>query len=150
MASSRRLRSSSHSSSSISASLASTASKPEHPTQKEVKLLFKKLCRRYQKRQTPLADHEMEPLWMLRDHLNFEDFITWRDQVGVKKGVVYEDGKVLFNEWPVPPHEQIVSEINSQFSRQFSTPFSGTPHYPVFVGDGTTGICLLSRMNLTS
>jgi hypothetical protein len=92
----------------------------------------------------------MEPLWMLRDYLNFEDVITWRDEVGVKKSVVFEDGKVIFNEWPVPPHEHIVSEINTQFITQFSSPFSGTPHYPVFVNDGTTGIYLLSRMNLTS
>ena len=44
------------SSSSLSiASLASTTPKPEPPTQKEVKTLFKKLCRRYLKQQAPLS-----------------------------------------------------------------------------------------------
>jgi hypothetical protein len=63
----------------------------------------------------------------------------------VKKGVVFEDGKVIFNEWPVPPHKHIVSEINTQFISQFSSPFSGTPHYPVFINSGTTGTYLLFK-----
>jgi hypothetical protein len=28
--------------------------------------------------------------------------------------------------------------------------YRGTPHYPVFVNDGTSGIHLLSKMNLMS
>ena len=123
---------------------------PDPPTQIEIKALFKKLCRRYMKRQTPPADKEMEPLWRMREYVDVEDIIAWRDEVGVRKGVVCEDGKVIFNEWPVPPHEQIVSEFNTQFVTQFSSIFSGTPHYPVFINNGTTGIYLLSRMNLTS
>jgi hypothetical protein len=150
------LTTSSSSSSSIPVSLASTpvslasiTPKSKPPTQKELKSLFKKLCRSYLKKQAPLAHKEMEPLWMLHDYLNFEDVIKWRDEVGVKKGMVFEDGKVMFNEWLVPPHEHIGSEINTQFIKQFSAPFSGTPHYP-FINNGTTGIYLLPRMNLTS
>ena len=86
----------------------------------------------------------------MREYVDVEDIIAWRDEVGVRKGVIYEDGKVIFDEWPGPPHEQILSEFNTQFATQFSSIFSGTPHYPVFVNDGTTGIYLLSRMNLTS
>ena len=102
------------------------------------------------KRQTPPADKEMEPLWRMSEYVDVEDIITWRDEVGVRKGVVCEDGKVIFDEWPDRPYEQIVSECNMQFGSQFSLIFSGTPHYPVFINDGTTGIYLLSRMNLTS
>ena len=89
----------------------------------------------------------MEPLWKMQEHIEFEDIVAWRDEVGVRKGVVYENGRVLFNEWPVRPHEQIVNEFNSQFDRQYMSPYAGTAHYPLFRNDGTTGI-YLSRMNL--
>ena len=92
----------------------------------------------------------MAPLWRMRTYVDVEDIIVWRDEVGVKKGVVYEDGKVIFNEWLMAPHEQIVSEFNTQFISQFSIIFRGTPHYPVFVNHGRTGIYLLSRVILTS
>jgi len=84
----------------------------------------------------------------MREYVDFEDIIAWRDEVGVRKGVVYENGRVLFNAWPVRPHEHIVDEFNSQFHTQYKSPYSGTPHYPVFTNDGTSGI-YLSRMNLT-
>ena len=99
------------------------------------------------KRQTPPTDKEMEPLWRMREYIDFEDIVAWRDEVGVRKGVVYDEGKVLFNEWPAPPHEFIVDEFNFQFNTQYKSPYSGTPHHPVFINDGTTGI-YLSRMNL--
>lgn len=89
----------------------------------------------------------MAPLWRMREYVDFEDIIAWRDEAGVKKGVVYENGIVLFNQWPVPPHEHIVSEFNAQFNDQFSSTFRGTPHYPVFTNDGTSGIYLSRRMN---
>jgi hypothetical protein len=89
----------------------------------------------------------MEPLWRMREYIDFEDIVVWRDEVGVKKGVVYDGGKVLFNESPVPPHEAIVDTFNSQFITQYKSPSSGTPHDRVFVNDGTTGI-YLSRINL--
>ena len=99
------------------------------------------------KRQTPPTDQEMEPLWQMRDYVEFEDVIAWRDEVGVRKGVVYDEGNVIFNAWPVPPHEYIVNEFNSQFHAQYMSPYTGTPPYPVFTNAGTTGI-YLSRMNL--
>jgi hypothetical protein len=60
----------------------------------------------------------MEPLWRMREYIDFEDIVVWRDEVGVKKGVVYDEGKVRFNEWPFPPHEAIVDTFNSQFITQ--------------------------------
>jgi hypothetical protein len=117
------------------------------PAKTEIKTLFKKLCRKYLKTQTPPTDKEMEPLWEMREYIDFEDIMVWRDEVGVKKGLVYENGRVLFNEWPVPPHEHIVDEFNTQFSAQYKSPYIGTAHYPVFTNDGTQGI-YLSRMNL--
>ena len=117
------------------------------PERAEIKTLFQKLCRQYMKRKTHPTDEEMEPLWRMREYVDFDDIIAWRDEVGVRKGVVYENGKVLFNEWPMRPHEHIVDEFNSQFVTQYKSPYSGTPHHPVFTNDGTSDI-YFSRMNL--
>ena len=91
----------------------------------------------------------MVPLLRMREYVDVEDIVAWRYEVGVRKGVVREDGKVIFKVWPEHPHEQIVFEFNTQFATQFSSMFSGTPHYPVFIRP-ITGIYLLSKMNLTS
>jgi hypothetical protein len=112
-------------------------------------MLFKKLCRRYLKLRRPPPDKEMEPLWRMREYVDVENIRKWRDEIGVKKGVVCDDGKVIFDEWPDSPHEDIISEFNAQFI-EFASIYRGTPHYPVFVNKGTSGIHLLSRMNLTS
>ena len=83
----------------------------------------------------------------MQPFIEFDDIAAWRDEVGVRKGVVFENGRVLFNDWLVRPHEQIVNEFNTQFFAQLTAPYVGTVHYPVFINDGTTGI-YLSRMNL--
>ena len=113
-------------------------------------MLFKKLCRRYLKLRRPPPDKEMEPLWRMREYVDVENIRKWRDEVGVKKGVICDDGKVIFDEWPDSPYEEIISDFNTQFIAQFASIYLGTPHYPVFVNNGTSGIHLLSRMNLTS
>jgi hypothetical protein len=51
-------------------STTSTSSKPDAPTQHEIKLLFKKLCRRYVKLRRPPPDEEMEPLWRMREYVD--------------------------------------------------------------------------------
>ena len=86
----------------------------------------------------------------MRSYVDVEDIIVWRDEVGVKKGIVCDDGKVIFNKWLVDPHEDIVNEFNTQFIIQFSGLYVGTPHHPMFLNKATTGIYLLSRMNLRS
>ena len=78
-------------------------------------MLFKNLCRRYLKLRRPPPDKEMEPLWRMREYGDVENIRKWRDEIGVKKGVVCDDGKVLFDEWPDSPHEDIISEFNAQF-----------------------------------
>jgi hypothetical protein len=122
---------------------------PDPPTQEDIKIIFRKLCRRYLKLRHPPTDNEMEPLWKIRDHVDIENIRKWRDQVGIKKGVICDNGKIIFDEWPDPPHEQIISEFNAQFI-EFASTYRGTPYYPVFVNEGTSGIHILLRMNLTS
>ena len=97
----------------------------------------------------PPPDEEMERLWQMREYVDLDSIRKWRDEVGVKKGVICDDGKVIFDEWPDSPHEDIISEFNCQFT-EFASMYRGTPHYPVFFNDGTSGIHLLSKMNLTS
>jgi hypothetical protein len=92
----------------------------------------------------------MEPLWRVSEYVNYEDIIRWRDEAGVRKGVIVDGGRVRFEEWPVEPHECMVTEFNQQFSDQFSSIYRGTAHYPMFVNAATTGIYLLPRMNLMS
>ena len=62
-----------------------------------------------------------------------------------KKGVC-GDGKVIFNEWPVKRHEQIIPDLNTQFISQFASIYRGTRHYPVFVNEGTSGIHILFKI----
>jgi len=113
-------------------------------------MLFKKLCRCYMKLRRPPPDKEMEPLWRMHEYVDIDNIRKWRDEIGVKKGVICDHGKVIFDEWPDAPHEQILSEFNTQFITQFSSIYLGTPLYPAFVNDGTSGIRLFSIMNLTS
>jgi len=86
----------------------------------------------------------------MQEYVDVENIRKWRDEIGVKKGVICDDRKVIFDEWPEKPHEQIISDFNTQFIAQFASIYLGIPHYPVFVNDGTSGIHLLSRANLTS
>jgi hypothetical protein len=86
----------------------------------------------------------------MRECVDMKDIITRSDEVGAKKGVV-DDGRVIFREWScVEPLAEIISEFNTQFAAQFSYMFLKTPQYPVLVNTGSTGIYLLSRMDLTS
>ena len=125
------------------------ASQPGPPTQNEIKMLFKMLCRRYLKLHRPPPENEMEPLWRMRKYIDVENIRKWRDEIGVKKGVICDDGKVIFDEWPDSPHEDIVSEFNVQLA-EFASIYRETPHYPVFLNKGTEGVHLHLRMNLTS
>ena len=40
--------------------------------------------------------------------LDLKTVFTWCDEVGVRRGVLYEDGKIEFDKWPAPPHDDIV------------------------------------------
>jgi hypothetical protein len=83
---------------------------------------------------------DMETIWKFKKYFDFEDFVLWKDQVGIKKGVMFdEDGMIIFQECLIHPHDQIIGEFNSQFDCQFMSFFANTLHYPLWVNDGTTG-----------
>jgi hypothetical protein len=83
----------------------------------------------------------MQALWDVREYIDFEDVILWRDEIGVKKGIVLDDdGKITFTQWPLRIHEEIVSLFNTQITNQFSTPYWATAAFPVLVNTGAEGI----------
>lgn len=94
----------------------------------------------YMRLQRPPSGKEMETIWKFKKHIDFEDFVLWKEQIGIKRGLMFdEDGTIIFEDWPLGPHDLIIDEFNSQFDRQFKSSFANTPHYPLWVNDGTTG-----------
>jgi hypothetical protein len=107
---------------------------------KAVEKTFKRLSRWYMTHQRPPSPQQMQPLWNGKANIDFEDFVQWKAEVGLKHGAVFEeDGTILFDEWTVPPHDQVIIEFNAQFDRQFRAIYANTNYYPVWIGDGTTG-----------
>ena len=87
----------------------------------------------------PLKD--MAALWRVKDAVNFEDFVVWKDEVGLKRGTLFEtDGKIKFLECTVKPHDQIITEFNSQFDRQIMSIYANTPLYPQWTNDIMTDL----------
>jgi hypothetical protein len=129
---------------SISTPTMSTASTPcnnDAPDPQTTKKAFKKLCRWYLKNQRIPSPERMQILWDARAEIHFEDYVVWKDEVGLKRGTVFEeDGTIRFLEFPTRPHDQIVGEFNSQFDRQFMSFYANTPLYPQWASDGTTDV----------
>ena len=88
----------------------------------------------------------MEPLWNCQQDIDFEDMVRWRDEVGVKRGIIYDGGKIIFDRFADAPHDEVVGEFNWQFDRQFGAPYVGTANYPAWVHHGTRGIYLLAEL----
>jgi len=85
----------------------------------------------------------MEGLWAEKASITFEDIIHWKNDIGLKRGVLFdEDGTVLFEEWPGRPHDVIIDEFFSQFFSQLRNPYLNTVHNPTFRNHGTEGINL--------
>jgi hypothetical protein len=56
-------------------------------------------------------------------------------------GVIFdEDGTSTVKEWPIRPHCHIVDELNTEFVTQFKYIYASTPHYPLWINEGTNGI----------
>jgi hypothetical protein len=90
----------------------------------EIKKLFKQLSRSYMSKRRIPSDKEMQGLWAEKASITFEDIIHWKDEIGLKRGVLFdEDGTVLFDEWPIRPLDAISDEFNLQFSNQLRHPY---------------------------
>ena len=88
----------------------------------------------------------------LKEAYGWRDIIEWRDQMGIKKGIIFdEDGSIFFEEWPDRPHDQIVGEFTLMFSSQFRSPYQNQAAiHPTFDEDGSTGnnLFLQSRIDI--
>ena len=102
------------------------------------KRLFKKLARSYLKKRAPPDPESMRELWEYKDILDLKTVFTWRDEVGIRRGVLYEDGKIEFEEWPLPPHEDIIDLFEIIFRRQFISPWPSDLN-PTFDGIHSQG-----------
>jgi hypothetical protein len=91
------------------------------------------------KRRIP-SDKEMQRLWAEKASITFEDIIDWKDEVGLKRGVLFDaDGTILFEEWPIRPHDVIIDEFSIQFFNQLRYPYTNTVHRPTFRNHGKEG-----------
>jgi len=87
------------------------------------KRVFKQLARSYVDKRLPPHQDQMRELWKYKDVLDLETVLTWRDEVGIRRGVLYDDGKVEFEEWPRPPHEDVIDIFENNFKMQFVFPW---------------------------
>jgi hypothetical protein len=100
--------------------------------------IFKNLARSYLKKRAPPDPESMRELWEYKDILDLKTVFTWRDEAGIRRGVLYEDGKIEFEEWPLPPHENIIDVFETIFKKQFVFPWPDDLN-PTFEGTHSQG-----------
>jgi hypothetical protein len=89
------LRSNNQSDTTASREQPETSTESEEKKQRLVsaKRLFKKLTRSYVKNRAPPDPESMRELWKYEDILDLMTVFTWRHDVGIRRGVLYEDGR---------------------------------------------------------
>jgi hypothetical protein len=98
------------------------------------------MAKMYLHNQAPPPPADMARLAQLRGSYNWPDIIRWQDEVGLRRGVVYDDkdDAVIFQDfWPLEPHEAIIGEFIFMFLNQLRAPWAGTQFDPVFEGVGS-------------
>jgi hypothetical protein len=107
----------------------------------EARAEFKKLARWYLKNHKPPSDKQMQRLQELRGQYDWQDVITWQDEVGLKRVIMFDDetGEIIFDEWPTAPHETLIVEFTRMFDKQFVRPWDNSPLHPIFEGEGIQG-----------
>jgi hypothetical protein len=68
------------------------------------KRVFKTLARRYMRTHNPPSKQDLEPLAGHKNQFTWHDIISWRDEVGLNRGVVYEDDGNVVYRMAQPPH----------------------------------------------
>jgi hypothetical protein len=63
---------------------------------------FKRLARNYMRNHAPPTSEQMKALKDMHGSFNWEDVLRWQDDVGLRRGVLYNDetGTVEFLEFP--------------------------------------------------
>lgn len=104
------------------------------------KRLFKRLAKIYLDKRQPPSENKVKELWEFRDLLDLKTVLKWRDEAGVKRGILFEDRKVEFDEWPNPPHEDLIRLFENLFKSQFVNQWIAPNYYkPNFDGKHTQG-----------
>lgn len=69
------------------------------------------------------------------DLLDLRTVLKWRDGTCIKCGDVFENGKIEFDEWQVPPHGAFIDLFENIFKYQFVSPWITAYYYqPNFHG----------------
>ena len=72
------------------------------------KKIFRRLAKEYLESHVPLTKSDVSKLTDLKEAYAWRDIIEWRNQMGIKRGITFdEDGSIIFEEWPDRPHDQI-------------------------------------------
>ena len=117
-----------------------TKQDPEPKRRATAKRLFKNLARRYLQQRHPPPKEDVEQLWQFSDIIQLRDVVQWKDEAGVKRGILFHEGKIEFDKYPIPPHDDLIDVFNRMFLSQMVFPYINTPASPdVFLGLGTTG-----------
>lgn len=106
----------------------------------KAKRVFKRLAKQYIRQRVPPTEAELDVLWQFHWSYDWLDVIHWRDEVELKRGLVFEDGHVTFLEWPNSPQDEVIGEFILMFLTQFSMPWQNQVGvHPVFDSKGTNG-----------
>ena len=85
----------------------------------KAKRIFKRLARLYLDKRQPPAENEVKELWEFSDLLDLRTVLKWRDEEGIKRGLLFENGRIEFDKWPTPPHEGLIDLFENIFKSQF-------------------------------
>jgi hypothetical protein len=115
--------------------------KVDEPVITLAKRVFKRIGRAYMRKQRTPSASDLAEINQYHHAFTWQDIIEWSDQISLRHGVTYDDdGTVLFEEWPIKPHDQIVDEISLLFDTKFRSPYvEQAGIHPTFVGDRATG-----------
>jgi hypothetical protein len=105
--------------------------------------MFRKLAKSYLEQRKPPPEDEVAELWQYSDVIDYRKLLLWRDEVGIKKGVLYDTGKVMFDQFTSPPHDEVCDLFHLDFATQFVTPWVPPFQSAPFKGWGTQGKKLL-------
>ena len=115
----------------------------------KAKRLFKRLGKLYLDKRQPPPENEVKELWEFSDLLDLRTVLKWRDEAGIKSGILFEDGKIEFDKWPIPPHEELIDMFENTFKSQFVYRWITAYDYqPNFVGKRSQGRKVSSKIQL--
>ena len=112
----------------------------------KAKRLFRKLAKDWLVRKMP-SEEQVTELNSYIDVINPQLLTKWREEVDPRMRVEYLNGKIVFNEWPGYPHDQVANLFQAQLHEQFNASYPYAMRR--FILDGATGASLLQHYSLS-